>query len=95
MLSRRNALSMLGLTATSSSAFATEDLFPELKKGSRTVSMLVRTEKMVAAFRNLADEIEKHGVNITRVNLSSDVDGKSIVKQVLTVEFIVQAEQES
>lgn len=94
MLSRRNALTILGLSSASGSAFATEDMIPtDPKLGNLPVRP--STALMAAALRNLASEIETRGVLITKVNLNSTITGKDVVTQVLNLDFIVLKNPES
>lgn len=89
MLSRRNALTILGLSSASGSAFATEDMIP-INPKREALPVRPSADLMIAALRNLAAEIETHGVLVTNINVNSTITGHDVVTQTLTLDFVIQ-----
>lgn len=89
MLSRRNALTIMGLAAPGA-ALAAED-FTEGKKAVNELPVGADATKkqMTAAMHALGDAIGRGDISVTGLNVSTDIERISVIKQRLYVDFII------
>jgi hypothetical protein len=85
MLSRRNALTILGL---GTAGIAVEDGFAD-EDGRLKISNNAKPQKIAAALRKLADEIEGGGVDVVNLHVASSLERDQLVTQKLSCEFII------
>lgn len=96
MLSRRNALTMLGLAA-SGSALAAEDFVHEenrfvngANKSLKQLPIVVTSGKQMAdALRKLAEEIGSGGVIIEGINVSTELRSQEMIRQKLSFDLLI------
>lgn len=93
-ISRRNILTIMGLSA--GAGIAAEDAFTEndlaLRKpvgGRLLIGRDAKGTKIAAALRKLATEIENCGIDILSLDVSTAVNADEIVRQRLTLDFLI------
>ncbi len=93
MISRRNALSVLGLASAASSALAAEDFMVDRGEANPKRLNTLPTSKDVTlihkGLRALADEMEAGAVTAHRLHVSTEIKRDQLIMQVLTVEFFI------
>lgn len=95
MISRRNALTVLGL-ASAGPALAAEDFMADMPSPGKRHSVNglpvgkdASHATVAKALRSLADEIERDGVSVHSLNVSTDIRADAIVVQKLSLDFVI------
>ena len=88
MLSRRNALAVLGIS--SAAGFSTEDAFAKDDKPVNGYMIPNNASKVSAALRRLADEMDAKSIDVLKLNVSSDLERNKLVTQRLTIDFVIK-----
>ncbi len=89
-MSRRNVMTLLGLSPVGGAAFANDDVITlENNKREVTTGCGVKNEMIATALENLAKEMRADGVMSESLRLTSDVTVDNIFTQELTIRFVV------
>lgn len=95
-VSRRNALTMLGLGATG--AIPAEDLAKQLSsigKSSSGYHFGANAARISTALRNLADDIEKGGSHAQQLTFESKFGVEDFLIHTLSIQFAMQVDDDA